>query len=468
MATPRPDPKIAELKARLAELEKENAELAEKLAASDSSAAPDKSAPARGPRWRGVVATALILIGALLTPAAITAGWARVLLSNTESFVATYGPLIDDPRVQTYITEEVVTAIEQKVDIDSSVNQVIDGLQESMPNRPTVSTALDLLRQPAIDGVRSTLYDVTFKVVSSDAFSQVWQQSLRITHDQVTDALSGDPNSSLVITREGLGLKLGPLIEQVKKALVDQGFSLAAQIPAIDKTVVIAKADSLAQIQLAYRAALATGYWLGIVVLGLMVAGVLVSVRRWHATIGAAVGWGLGGAAVLAGIAVGKVMAQASIPMAVMPNDVLVLFLNTVTQAINDLASAVVLLAIVIGIVAWLGGPFVSSIKVRKAYGDFTQTVRNAADDHGLSTGKAGEWMYNQRVLLRVVVALLAAAVLVMTRPLSVSMVITTAVVSLLVLLVLSLLQRPPGEVLEAATPDPVDEAELETESQES
>lgn len=453
MATSKPDPKITELQARLAELESENAQLIEKLA--------DKAKPAttRRPRWRGVVATILIVIATLLTPASITAGWARVLLSNTDSFVATYGPLIDDPRVQAYISQEVVSAIEQKVNIDGSVNQVIDGLQQSMADRPKVSSALNLLRQPAIDGVRSTLYNVTYKVVSSDAFSQVWQQSLRLTHDQVTNALSGDPNSSLVITQGGLGLRLGPLIDQVKQALADQGFTFASQIPAIDKTVVIAKTDSLAQVQLAYRAALATGYWLGIVVLGLLVAGVLVSVRRWHATIGAAVGLGLGGAMVLGGVGVGKVVAQASVPASVMPNDVLVLFIDTVTQAINDLATATVLLAIVIGLVAWLGGPFRSSITVREAYGSLTQNVRDRADGHGLSTGKVGTWLYNQRVLLRVVVGLLAAVVLVLSRPISASVVVTTAVVSVVLLIVLSLLQRPPASTEVAAsteqTPSP-------------
>ncbi|HML51643.1 MAG TPA: hypothetical protein PKD84_09595 [Propionicimonas sp.] len=459
MATPQENSTVTELEARLAELEHANAQLAAELA----SRTP--RARARGPRWRGAVAVLLIVIAALLTPAAITAGWARVLLGNTDSFVATYGPLIHNPKVQAYISEEVVLAIEQQVDIDASVNEVIDGLQQSMPDRPRVNTALDLLRQPAIDGVRSTLYNVTYQVVSSDAFAQVWQESLRLTHDQVTNALSGDPNSSLVITRDGLGLKLGPLIDRVKQSLVDQGFTLASQIPAIDKTIVIAKADSLVQVQLAYRAALVSGYWLGIVVLGLLVAAVLVSVRRWHTTIGAAVGLGLGGAAVLAGVGVGKVVAQASVPIEIMPNDVLVIFIDTITGAINDLATATVLLAIVVGIVAWLGGPFRSAGRVRSAYAGLTQNLRERADSHGLSTGRAGEWLYNQRVLLRVLVALVAAAVLVMSRPISAPVVVTTAVVALLALLVLSLLQRPPGEPTEPAVAESLPESETEVES---
>lgn len=457
MATPHSNSRIAELEARLAELESINAQLSQEL---NAGRAPVR---AKGPRWRGAVAVLLIVLATLITPAAITAGWARVLLGNTDSFVATYGPLIHNPKVQAYITEEVVMAIEQQVNIDTSVNDVIDGLQQSMPDRPTVNTALDLLRQPAIDGVRATLYNVTFQVVSSDAFAQVWQESLRLTHDQVTNALSGDPNSSLVITREGLGLKLGPLIERVKQSLVDQGFTLASQIPAIDKTIVIAKADSLGQAQLAYRAALVTGYWLGLVVVVLLAAAVLVSVRRWHTTIGAAVGLGLGGVSVLAGVGVGKVVAQASVPIEIMPNDVLVVFIDTITGAINDLASATVLLAIVVGVVAWLSGPFRSAGRVRSAYASLTQNLRERADSHGLSTGSVGEWLYNQRVLLRVVVALIAAAVLALARPISGPLVITTGIVALVVLLVLSLLERPPREAAEPVNVESPRESEVES-----
>ncbi|HAM44882.1 MAG TPA: hypothetical protein DCM67_07695, partial [Propionibacteriaceae bacterium] len=190
---------------------------------------------------------------------------------------------------------------------------------------------------------------------------------------------------------------------------------------------------------------------------------VLVSVRRWHTTIGAAVGLGLGGVAVLAGVGVGKVVAQASVPAAIMPNDVLVVFIDTITGAINDLATATVLLAVVVGVAAWLGSPFRSAIRIRSAYGSFTQSLRERADSHGLSTGKVGEWLYSQRVLLRVLVALLAAAVLVMSRPISAPVVITTAVVALIVLLVLSLLERPPGEVTDAGDAEVAGESEAES-----
>jgi len=427
-----------DLPGRVAELEAENAALTAKLAADASTPSPRP----RGPRWRGAVASLLIVLAALLTPVAIVSGWARVLLSDTDAFVATYSPLIQNPRVQDYLTDQIVDAIDAKLDIDGTVNQVFDGIGENL-QRPAVRLALDALRQPAADGVRSTIHGVAARVVTSDAFAQVWRESLRLSHSQAVATLNGE-QSSVTITDQGLGLRLAPLIAAVKDVLAQQGFALASRIPEIDRTIVLVRSDSLIQVQLGYRAALATGYWLGVVVLVLFVGGVLVSVRRWLATIWAAVGLGLGAALVLAGVGIGRVVAQASIPTSVMPNDVLLIFFDTVVAAVNDLATATVVLALVVAVVAWLAAPLRAPAAVRDAWASLTRGLRTRGDAHGLSTGKVGEWLHAQRVVLRVAVGVLAGLVLGLNRPLSAGLVVGTAVAAVVVLVVLNLLERPP------------------------
>ncbi len=102
-----------------------------------------------------------------------------MLLQRADAFVATYSPLIDSPLVQDYVTDQIVDAIDTKIDIDATVNEVFDGLGENI-QRPTVKLALDSLRQPAADGVHSTIRGVA-AVVASDAFAQVWQEGLRLS-----------------------------------------------------------------------------------------------------------------------------------------------------------------------------------------------------------------------------------------------------------------------------------------------
>lgn len=457
-------PTVAALRARITELEAANAELTTRLDAAleaeptarlDTAILDPSAASARRPaRWRGPVAAVLIVLGALLTPVSIASGWARAALTDPDAFVATYAPLVDDPRVQAYITDEIVAAIDARLDIDATVGDIVSGLSQGI-QRPGLQTALQMLQQPAAEGIRSTIRGVAARLVASDAFAQVWRESLRLSHVQATGALSGDPGSVATITDDGLGLRLAPLIAAVKGALVDQGFALASRIPSVDRTIVVVPSSSLVQAQLGYRLVLATGYWLGILVLVLLVAGVLISVRRWLAAIWAAVGLGLGAAVVLGAVGITRVIAQTAVPASVMPNDVLLVLFDTTTQAIDDLAVASVLLAIVVAVSAWLAAPFRVSTAIRRAWEDVRGALRSRAEARGLSSGSVGEWLYAQRVVLRILVAVLAAVVLVFNRPLSAGVVIGTTAAGVAALLVLSLLQRSPVSAPPPQLPQP-------------
>lgn len=435
LVEPGPDPGIADLQARLARLEAENAELAARL---DT---PPTPIPGRR-RWRGLLATVLILLGSLLVPVSVVGGWAKVTLTDTDAFVATYAPLARDPAIQAYVTDEVMAAIEERVDIDALIGEVIDGLSEVI-DRPNVETALRVLSQPAAQGVRSTIRQAATWVVGSDAFATVWQESLRISHGQAVAALSGSPNTMVTVSGEGLVLQLGPVIDRVRAALLDQGFELAARIPTIDRAIVLVQSDQLLGAQFAYLTAVAAGTWLPLVALGLLVVGVVAAVRRHLATVWAAVGLGLGAALALAAASIGRIVASTTVPASVMPTEVLVLLYDTVVGSVEDIATATVLLAIVVGLVAWFTGPFQAARWLRDRGTAVAAQLRQQADAVGLNTGRVGEWLHRYRHWLQAGVAVIVAAVLFMNRPLGPGLVLTTALIALLGLLVLTLLARP-------------------------
>jgi hypothetical protein len=425
-------PDVAALEQRLADLESANAELSAQLA----------DRPVRGPRWRAVVAAALIVLASLLTPVAVVSGWARVLLSDTDAVVAAYGPLVKDPRVQAYLTDQVMAAITEKVDIDGLVDDLVDGI-EQVVQRPRASLALEALRRPAAAGLRSAVQAAVARAVASDAFGTAWQESLRLSHSQLIGALQGDPDSAVTITDAGVGVRIGPLIAQAKQALLDQGFAFASAIPAIDRTVILVRSDQLATVRLAYQGALATGYWLGPVVLALFAGGVLVSRRRWFAAAWAGIGMGLGALVVIAGLAVARVVAQASVPASVMPADVLLTFYDAATGAIGELALATVTLAAVITLVAYLGGESRPAAGVRTRYATLTAGARDWSADHGVRTGGFGRWLYRRRIAVRAAVASLAVVVLAINRPISFGLVCTIAVAAVAAIVLADVLARP-------------------------
>jgi hypothetical protein len=431
-------PTLQELRARLVEVEAANAELAALLEAG--------RAPARVRHpLRASVAAVLIVLGVLLAPVAIIGGWSRAVLTDTSAFVATYAPLAHDPRVQDYVTDQVVAAIQQNVDIDAIVGDLFDGIAGAVPNRPAAIAALQALRVPTVQGVNATIRQAAAKVVSSQAFAGIWEQSLRISHTQATSALSGDPSSMATITQDGLGIRIGPIIQQVRDALVNQGFTLASRIPAIDKTIVLVRSENLASAMIAYQATIAIGAWLPLLALALIVAGVLVASRRHRAALWASIGVAVGATLILASIAVGRTLAAFAVPPSLMPTDVLQLLYDTVAEQIADIAMVTLTVAVVAGVIIWLTGPFHRAVQLRALSTRGLASVHTWADAHSLSTGRVGHWLHAQRRWLQAGVAVLAGALLIANRPISIPEVLATATTALVALLVLALLQRAPG-----------------------
>ena len=65
---------------------------------------------------------------------------------------------------------------------------------------------------------------VVDKVVSSDAFANVWNSALRTAHSSFVKALTGKGGGSVKLTNDEVQIDLGPAVAMVKSQLVEQGF----------------------------------------------------------------------------------------------------------------------------------------------------------------------------------------------------------------------------------------------------
>lgn len=453
----------ADLLKRVAALEAENAALRDEL--DDASTTPDAAAAAsasasapRRPHGRSwawtLLATVLIVIGAILAPVAVVASWAKAQLTDTQSFVDTYAPLSHNASVQAYVTDQAVKVIQENVDIPQVTSQVVDGITE-LGTGPVATKALEALKGPLAQGIVSLVHTTIANFVSSDAFSQVWEEALRTTHAQLIATMQNDPKAAIAVGSDGsVGVQLGPIIDRVKQLLVDQGLTFASQIPTIDRTITIAQNSSIPTIQLFYGVAVAAGAWLIWISLAFLVLGVVVARRRSLALVWAAVALALSMVVVVAGIGIGRLVFVGSVSPSLLPAAVADTIYRTLTTAMQDTGVAVLVLAIVVALVGWYSGPFAVPRRLRGFFGAGVTWVRESAERHGISTGRTGEWIYAQRVLLRVLVALIAAALVLFVRPLTTPLIVWTLVVSALVIAVLELVQRPVITVPENAGDD--------------
>ena len=81
------------------------------------------------------------------------------------------------------------------------------------------------------------------EVVASPQFASLWERVVSASHVQLIATMQGDPDALVAIGTNGtISIQLGPVIESVKAALVERGINIAAGLPPIDKTIVVATA----------------------------------------------------------------------------------------------------------------------------------------------------------------------------------------------------------------------------------
>ncbi|MEO8907947.1 MAG: hypothetical protein ABI310_07685 [Microbacteriaceae bacterium] len=429
----------------------------EPMAASQAAMSlPGQSHPVKRGRGWGwtVLATVLILIGSILAPVAIIANWAKAELADTDTFVATFAPLAKDAGVRAFVTDEVVTAINNQVDIPSLTSDVFDSIA-GLGLGPVATRTLDALKAPAAAGIQNLMRSTVSNFISSKQFATIWEQTLRTTHDQLIATMQNDSSSAISIGKNGeISLQLGPVISQVKELLVKQGMTFAENIPVINRSIVVAQSDAIGPIQVGYALTIGVGAWLPWIALACLVLGVAVARRRSRALIGAAVGLGLAMALLAIGLGVGRVIFVGTISQSVMSPKVAGTLFDQVIAFMQSSAIAVAVLALTVAIVGWLAGPFRFPRRLREAGASGAATVRAMGDRHGLSTGRTGVWIYRQRLLLRVVIALIGAVIVLFVRPLTPGLIIWTAVICALVIGVLAVLGRPAADAEADATAD--------------
>jgi hypothetical protein len=435
------DESPAALQARVAALEAENEAL--------RSAPRADQPPAR--RSRAVLAVVLILLGVLLAPVALVTGWAKWTLTDTDRFVATYAPLARSPEVQAYVVDQAMAAVDAQVDLDGLTQELVDGLI-ALGTGPRATAALRTLQSTAADGLRSLIRDGVSEFVASDQFDTAWAESLRIGHSQLIGTLRNDPGAVATIGADGsLGIPLAPIVERVKAVLVERGITVAGRIPPVNRTIVLVQSDQLPTVQLAYGVTVAVGTWLPWLVLALLVGGVLVANRRSRAVLWAAGGFAFVMALAAVGFVVGRIALVAAVPASVLPGSVSSLFYDAATDGMRSTAVSAAVLGLAVVVVGWLAGPYRTPTRLREVYGSGVSRLRETADERGLSTGPVGAWVHQGRSLLFGLIAVVAGAVVLTTKPLTVSTIGWTAFWAAVAVVVVTLVERPAHPVPVAA-----------------
>ena len=202
--------------------------------------------PARRHRIRKVVAVILVILTVVSVALAFPGAWVRRTTVNTDRWVATVGPLAQDPAVQEYlartITEETFTAL----GVEAKVAAVI---QERAPQ-------LAFLAVPITTSVQGFVQDQVAKLVETQAFQDLWVEANRFAQTQIVAILNG--GGDIVSTADGrVVLNLLPVVNQALAQVSEVASDLLGRpitLPTITSgevpSAAIAKIESATGVQL--------------------------------------------------------------------------------------------------------------------------------------------------------------------------------------------------------------------------
>jgi hypothetical protein len=420
-----------------AELERLRAELAELRAREDANGgdgAVGGERRHRGRNWlRWVAVGVLVVLAAHLTIVAVVARYARGQILDTDKYVATVAPVGRDPAVQRAVAAQVSDAILEQIDVQDVAQQALAKLTEL--GAPEIVQGLAV---PLANQVESFVRQEVSKQVHSESFEKLWDDANRRAHSRVVAVLTGRGQGAVEIEEGQVTLDLATVIEKVKQRLVDRGFGLADRIPEVHRTFVLVDSRQLLRAQRAVRLLDRVATVMPFVVIGLLAAAVFVAPNRRRGLLISALGVA-GGMVLLA-----LILALArewfldnARPENMTPQEA-VGVIATVLAPLRLAMRAVLALALVVALAAFLAGPSGAAGWVRSSAGRVRDLVRSRVEG-GRQPSPVEAWIGAHKMVLRLTVIGLAVLVLAMWTYPSAAVVVGIVLVVLAALAVVEL-----------------------------
>src|SRR5664279_4335745 len=214
---------------------------------------PDKGAASgfrrvleHGPQarvWR-ITSIVLLILGCVLAPLGVTAGWAKNLVTDQTAYLEAVGPLATNPVVIDAAQTKAVAAID-----DAITNlHLADKLGDELTNLglpPKLASLAEGFAPLLRAQITEVITNVVHKVLTSDQFATAWQKANAEAHKAFVGVMTGQNTEQI----SGVSVKLGSLIGTIKGKLAANGVAWASQIPDVPVQFDIANNAGVKKVQ---------------------------------------------------------------------------------------------------------------------------------------------------------------------------------------------------------------------------
>jgi len=388
----------------------------------------------------------LVILACVLAPLSVVSVWASNQISDTDQYVETVAPVADDPAVQDALADEVTAAVFENLDIEGLTAEALETIATQPDVPPRVAALLPTLVVPITDGVESFTRDQVDAFFASPQFAELWAEVNTIAHEQVVKLLEGNEGGAVSAQDNQITLNLAPIVAAVQQRLVDRGFELAANIPEVDRTFVLAESDAITQAQGFYSTLNTLGVWLPIIALVLFVAGVVLARDRRRALVKGALG--LAAAMVVLGVALTltRMWYVETTPADILNAEAAGGFFDTLVRFLRTSLRALAVAALVVALAAFLAGPSAAAVRTRATFERGMGSARGGAEHAGWDTGRFGAWVFANRRALQITTFIVAGLALMFWSQPTAWVVVWTALAVVLALGLIAFLGTPPTE----------------------
>ncbi len=354
-------------------------------------AAAPKNKQSGGKKWRAIVAIVLLVIGCIMLPLAVTGGWVRGTIFDTQGFVDTMAPLASEPAVQEAVAHSLTERTFERLDLEAQ-------LQDALPDR------LGFLAGPAVDRLEVWAEGVTLRLVTSDQFPAIWSKALEGVHSTLVGFLNG--SGRVQLGPEGvIQIDLTDISAGITQRLEERGLTLPADRDPKLGVIPIAQVKQLGTVATLLNVLNKVFIVLPILTVLLLAASVLVSERRRKAAVRAGIGIMIATAVFIVILFIVRVVFLNAIDNAGFSHDAAAAIWSTLTIALRasfwGLFFLGVLLLVHPRIVDLIRGEKMTAMATRSA-------------ESGQDYGAFGRWIAAHRTLLAVVILVLGFLVLVL------------------------------------------------------
>ncbi len=293
--------------------------------------------------WRALASWVLLVLACLLAVVSVVVVYTRNELLNTDTFVATVGPLAREPAVQQEVANRVSAQLVARTDLERRV-------KDALPAKA------GFLAAPITSGVQTLAHTVTLQLVQSPAFQSLWDTAVRQAHKEVTGLLTGSGNGAVSTSNGEVAINLAQVENTVKQRLSDRGLTMFEKVPTTSAThFVLFRSTQLQKLQRLTKVVNRLAYLLPVLSLLFFAAGVVLTESRRRGLVRAATGLALSMAVVLVAANVGESQYLASL-LPSQSKDAAAAVIDDVAAALLDSVRTILVAAAVVAVVALLFG----------------------------------------------------------------------------------------------------------------